>query len=96
MSSGKYLSTTCTTSKTPVGYRAVSCLFQVVAIELVECEGEIVSLRVVSSHDVSDSIHCQNTNRLSTVTRAFALCFCVFHSDQRPEFDYELIREVHP
>ena len=73
-----------------------SCPVQVVTIELEEYEAYEKGFPYVSSLNLSDSIFRQTANQLSTVTRAFTVCFRVSHPDQRSEFDYELIREVHP
>ena len=95
---GKYLSLVKfrTISKPLVGHRPASCLFQLVAIELVEYEAYEKGFPYVSSHDLSDSIISSKDKSLvysnSSVRRVFLR---VFHSDQRSEFD-ELIREVHP
>ena len=73
-----------TTSKTPVGHRPVSRPFQLVAAELVEYEAyeKGFACCVLYSHDLSDSVFRQKANQLFTVTRAFAVCFRVFHYDQ--------------
>ena len=81
------MSTSCITSKTPVGHRPVSRPFEAVAIELVEYEDFVKGFRDVSSHELPDSIFRQKTNRLSTVTRAF--------DEWSPVFS-NLVKELHP
>ena len=86
-----------TISRTSVGHRSVSRPFQLVAIELVEYEAYEKRFPYVSinSHDLSDDFSSKDKSIVYSNSSFCRVLFRVFHADQRSEFDYELIREVH-